>query len=281
MRHIWFVLTGTGLLIAAGCGESPHYLNIDAGDVDAGVDAEHVDAAPDASVPDAMPGPDAGLPPGMIYVPTGSFGMGCDITVEGACSNSNELPLHDVSVSSFLIDEREVSRADYQGCVDAGVCLALAGQAASSLPSAAPWQNASSYCVWMGKRLPSEAEWEYAARGSDHRRYPWGNSAPSCDRAAYSDCGGGYEAVTENVQGASPFGLINMAGNAAEWVKDWYSETYYANSPSTDPQGPSSGTYKLVRGGSGADPASSIRTAVRSSKASTALYGYRCAKDYP
>ena len=190
--------------------------------------------------------------------------MGCDSSNPAETCSSDEQPLHTVTLSAYSIDKYEVTNARYKACVDAGGCTAP-GSVNSSTRSLyygtityadypvldVTWYQASAFCAWAGKRLPTEAEWEKAARGSSvTRKYPWGNSAPDCTKTNYSLCVNDTSRVGSYPSGASPYGVMDMAGNVWEWVNDWYGESYYSVSPGVNPQGPSTGSYRVLRGGS-------------------------------
>lgn len=185
----------------------------------------------------------------MLYVPPGTFPMG------GSDGGGIDQLVHDVTLDGFWIDETEVTNAYYAQCVDAGECAASI-YASDSIYNGddypvvgVSWYDADSYCNWAGGQLPTEAQWEYAARGPDGNRYPWGKDGLTCERAQFGDCGGHTVPAGSHPEGASWIGALDMAGNVWEWVNDWFDSDYYANSPVENPAGPESGDSRVLRGG--------------------------------
>ncbi len=190
----------------------------------------------------------------MVFVPAGEFQMGS--TGSDREAHSQEKPAHAVTLDAFWIDRTEVTNRLYRQCVEAGTCEEPTcwDNADLNTPDqpvvCVTWDQAQTYAEWVGGRLPTEAEWEKAARGTDGRLYPWGQNAPDCQGANYKGCVGRTVAVGSYPDGASPYGALDMAGNVWEWVADWYDETYYSGAPTHNPQGPDSGERRALRGGS-------------------------------
>jgi formylglycine-generating enzyme required for sulfatase activity len=191
-----------------------------------------------------------------------SFLMGCDDEVEYDCSD-DATPAHLVTVSAFSIDRTEVTRLDYGRCIEDGICDQPGDFDLSEEPAApvsrVEWEDAVVYCAWAGGRLPTEAEWELAARGRESSPYPWGADEPDCDLARYAACGDGPTSVDAPAGDESALGVHGLAGNVAEWVADWYAWDYYQDSPPADPTGPTLGFDRVIRGGSFDDDASDLR----------------------
>ena len=216
---------------------------------------------------------------GMVLIPAGEFMMGCN--EENFCG-VNEYPYHRVYLDDFYIDKHEVTVEQYGQCVQAGKCRKSGSKRDKECCNqrypdrgnhpinCIDWQQARKYCQWAGKRLPTEAEWEKAARGTDGRKYPWGDQTASCDYAVMYEKGNGDGCgrnstwpVGSRPAGASPYGVMDMVGNVWEWVADWYDENYYSKSPPSNPQGPSSGEYPIQRGGSWKGTHVSLRAGFR------------------
>ena len=239
-------------------------------------------------------------PKGMVYVPAGEFIMGSDPDVDPMTDELDELPQHKVFLDAYFIDKHEVSNADYTQFVEAtGHRNSIFWDNPKFNHPNQPvvgvtWGDVSAYAAWIGKRLPTEAEWEKAARGTDGRIWPWGNEfdPTKCnfdDERKFDGHLDGFAMaapVKSFEQGASPYGALNMVGNAAEWVADWFDMEYYAVSPAENPKGPpTSGMGKKSwRGASWFAGSEQMRCAFREYDdivASGQILGFRCAKDAP
>jgi len=223
----------------------------------------------------------------MVLVPAGEFTMG------STTGDADEQPAHLVHVDAFLIDIYEVTVMRY-----AAFLKATGGNSPSDWKTAnqpiyqkrpvanVEWAEAAAYCTWAGKRLPTEAEWEKAARGTDGRLYPWGNNPPTPRHARYGKTASHNHGTLASVgtleQGKSPYGLYDMAGNVWEWVQDWYDPRYYEKSPKNNPKGPEAGTKRVLRGSGWQNETPTVRifTRVDSDPAvRNESTGFRCARD--
>lgn len=237
----------------------------------------------------------------MILIQAGLFPMG--VPFGDRDGGRDEYPRHDVFVDTFAIDKFEVTNGRYLEFVKSAghrvpqnpknpmrnlwqgdnITDSLADRPVINVD----WFDADAYCKWAGKRLPTEAEWEKAAKGTSDRRFPWGNVEPTAKHLNYNQRWigektlmpvGSYEA------GKSPYGAYDMAGNVWEWVNDWYDPRYYEKSPNKNPKGPESGTKKVIRGAGWPNETPSVRIFTRVESDPTLRNestGFRCAADAP
>jgi len=239
-----------------------------------------------ADVPDVpdVPAVDAGpCPLGMIFIPAGAFMMGSN------AGDPDELPIHQVTLSAYCIDVTEVTVAAYRACTAPGCSTPNVGGACNwgvAERDAHPincvdWNQALAYCRWRGADLPTEAQWEYAARGSDGRTYPWGSATPS-SQLCWAGAGSRTSTCPVGMfsSGNSPSGVMDMAGNVYEWTADWMGP--YGSGAVSDPTGSASGTFRVFRGGGWGNSATLyMRSAGRDGQVPTyrdAIDGFRCAR---
>jgi eukaryotic-like serine/threonine-protein kinase len=292
---LYIFLSGLVLLVMAGCGQAALTSTLGVGSTQVSKTDEMV----------------------LVYVPQGQFLMGItDKEIDTFLSQysdwdremlNTEKPQHTVVLDAFWIDKTEVTNAQYQKCVKAGSCTAPHESSSytrsfyfgnpdyASYPVIfVDWDQAAAYCKWAGRRLPSEAEWEKAARGTDGREFPWGNEGLAGDLLNFADKNSEWAWANQTIddgytetapvghypKGASIYGALDMAGNVWEWVNDWYQEDYYQNSPAKNPPGPASGTDRVLRGGSWGFDLLDVRTTYRAMNAPADFdinTGFRCA----
>ncbi|MFO0699820.1 MAG: SUMF1/EgtB/PvdO family nonheme iron enzyme [Nitrospira sp.] len=235
----------------------------------------------------------------MVEIPAGSFPMG--VPPGDRDGGRDEYPRHEVWLDTFLIDQFEVTNGRYLGFVKSTgyrvpqnptnptrnlwqgntITDALTDRPVINVD----WYDAVAYCQWAGKRLPTEAEWEKAAKGTSDRRFAWGNVEPTAKHLNYNQRWigektlmpvGSYEA------GKSPYGVYDVAGNVWEWVNDWYDGRYYEKSPSKNPKGPQEGTKKVIRGAGWQNETPTVRVFTRVDShpmIRNESTGFRCAAD--
>ena len=229
----------------------------------------------------------------MVLIDAGEFWMG---SPDGE-GDKAEHPRHKVYLDAFYMDKYEATSSRYAEFMRATGRPApeywdqmKIGKHNNHPVVGVDWHDADAYCRWAGKRLPTEAEWEKAARGTDERFYPWGNQEPASGIANFGHgfAGKVYDQGLEPVGtyegGKSPYGIYDLAGNVWEWVADWYEENYYAKSPERDPKGSSSGQYRVLRGGSWNRQPKHVRSTLRFWLSPSFRYdtvGFRCAQDIP
>lgn len=225
----------------------------------------------------------------MALIPEGHFGMGID----GLQGLEDERPRRSVWLEAYAIDRYEVTTSRYAPFLRATGRRVpwMWEQVDPAIHGDRPvigvdWEDAEAYCRWAGKRLPTEAEWEKAARGTDGRAFPWGNQPPTPELANYA-LGSRFSysqalmPVGHYEQGRSPFGLYDMAGNVWEWVQDWYDGAYYVHGPERNPTGPETGQLKVLRGGSWSELPKYLLTYGRFKllpNTRNSYTGFRCAK---
>jgi len=238
------------------------------------------------------------LPPKMVLIPSGTYEMGdlkslsetnvFDLLNPDRHALGPENPAHKVFVEAFFIDIYEVTNASFAEFIKAknrkpptfwnNTDFNQPQQPVVGIT----WKEAQSFCKWKNKRLPTEAEWEKAAKGKEIYDYPWGNSLPTEEKLNFDSHTGKTMPVGSYEAGKSSLGVYDLSGNVAEWVYDWHGPEYYLFSPEKNPQGPSEGTYKVIRGGNWRNNKDDVKVTFRNAttpKLKSKTVGFRCAKN--
>lgn len=243
--------------------------------------------------------PDAFAEPDLCLIPAGQFTMGSDNDLP------NEAPAHEIYLDAYYIGKTEVTNAEYYpfwletGGSDSPHTPISYGETFGTWPEIAKtkpdypvvgvsWDSAVAYAAWHGMRLPTEAEWEKAARGTESKRWPWGDTFTQRIKGTtrhaniWKQSGADLQPVRTYPTGVSPYGVYDMAGNVWEWVADRYSDTYYRRGPDRNPKGPGVGSRRVVKGGSWLNPEMFARCSTRIGQypaIGTSFIGFRIAKD--
>ncbi len=250
-------------------------------------------AAADTVSADASAGEDT-----MVLIPAGMYEMGnrkslleldpVDLLNTDRHTLGPENPAHRVHVDAYYIDKYEVTNAEYMKFVDATgarkpVSMNDPDFSGERQPAAGmSWKEADSYCKWAGKRLPTEAEWEKAARGKRPIEYPWGDETPDATRVNFNETLNKTAPVGSYETGKSDYGVYDLSGNVSEWVHDWHLAEFYLFSPKENPTGPEKGKYKVIRGGNWRNNAEDISLTYRNATVPnlrSKTLGFRCVKD--
>lgn len=221
----------------------------------------------------------------MVFIPAGEFGMGSSSDEPHA--EMDEQPIHKVYLDSYRIDKTEVTNEMYLACIDAKVFREpaqteyyLQSEFANHPVFGVSWEEANAYCNWAGRRLPTEAEWEKAARGTDGRIYPWGNESPTDEFSNFDKNTEGTSSVGSFPKSESPYGALDMAGNVWEWTADGYSIDFYIHTPFNNPLSETPVNQRVLRGGNWDSSTDGIRAANRfwGFPQRNDFDGFRCAK---
>ncbi len=293
-RIPWIMLAGALVLAACVPASTPIATATEAAvppTIPPGPTSSPAPSAVPTLAPAALAGPQAGTSmawldgSSLMYVPAGNFTMGTGVT---------STPQKTVYLDAYWIYQTDVTNKMYGQCVATGNCAPPAQEVGAPVYAnpaygdfpvvGVTWDMAANYCKWAQAQLPTEAQWEKAARGDSGAVYPWGPATPSCSLANFQGCLGHINAVTDYAAGSSPYGVLGMAGNVFQWVSDFYDEQYYGSMPSRNPTGPAGGNLHVLRGSSFESDSSVLASGVRhfgDPAYHSGELGFRCAVAQP